>query len=151
MWRVEDLRGHEAYLDSNVIIYAFEGAEPAALRSLRALFADLASGATGARTSLLTRAEVLVRPLRERQDELAAAYRELLSGTRDVAVQPIDAAVVDRAAALRASHHALHLPDALHLATAVLCRCRYFVTSDKRLPASVGSVTVMPLHLLSPG
>lgn len=149
MWTLEDLRGQQIYLDSNVIIYAFETADPAMLRELRALFADIASGATRSRTSLITRAEVLVKPLRDRQDDLVRAYREFLSGTGDIAVQPIDAGIVDRAAELRARHRALRLPDALHLATAVLCECAYFLTSDARLPAGVAGLHVLPLQQLA--
>ena len=151
MWKLEDLRGHEAYLDSNIIIYAFEAADATTLHGLGALFADIGSGATRARTSLITRAEVLVRPLRDKQDDLVRAYRELLSGTQDIAVQPVDAGIVDRAAALRAAHRALRLPDALHLATALLCECRYFLTSDKRLTATIPGVEILPLHQMRRG
>ncbi len=73
---------------------------------------------------MITRAEVLVRPLRDKQDELAGVYRELLSGTHDIAVIPVDESIADQAAELRAGHQSLRLPDALHLATAVLCHCR---------------------------
>lgn len=149
MWKVEDLRGHEAYLDSSIIIYAFETANATVLPALGALFADLGSGATRARTSLVTRAEVLVKPFRERQDDLVRAYRDILSGTQDIAVQPVDAAIVDRAAELRAAHRILRLPDALHLATAVLCECRYFLTSDKRLPKRIAGMEILPLHQLA--
>lgn len=146
MWKVEDLRGHETCLDSNIIIYAFETADPAVLSVLRALFADVKSGATRARTSLITRAEVLVKPLRAQQADFVRAYRELLSGTQAIAVQPVDAAIVDRAAELRATHRILRLPDALQLATAVLCECRSFLTSDKRMPKAIAGVQILSLH-----
>lgn len=149
MWKIEDLRGHEAYLDSNVLIYALEAADSAMLRELRELFADIGAGVTLARTSLIARAEVLVKPLRNRQNDLVRAYRELLSGTQDIAVQPVDAAIVDRAAELRALHRGLRLPDALHLATALLCECRYFLTSDKRLPGNMAGMKILPLHQLA--
>lgn len=149
MWRTEKLRGEEIYLDSNILIYAFEGAEAQRLPELRTIFSDIASGIVRARTSLIARAEVLVRPLRNKQQELVRLYREILSGRQDIAVQPVDAGIVDRAAALRAAHPVLRLPDALHLATAVLCDCRYFLTSDKRLPGNGLGIEVLLLHEIS--
>lgn len=150
MWRVEDLRGHETYLDSNILIYAFEAADPILMPGLVTFFADIGAGRTRVRTSLITRAEVLVKPLRERQLDLIDMYRQLLSGTQDIAVQPLDAAIVDRAAKLRAGHHALRLPDALHLATAILCECSCFLTVDQRLPANLAGVRILPLQQMQP-
>lgn len=149
MWRAEKLRGEEIYLDSNILIYAFEGAEARSTPELRVIFSDITSGVVRARTSLITRAEVLVRPLRDKQEELVRLYREILSGRQDIAVQPVDAGIVDRAAELRAAHRLLRLPDALHLATAVLCDCRYFLTSDKRLAGSNLGIEVLMLHEMS--
>lgn len=146
MWRAEKLHGEEVYLDSNILIYAFEGAAAPHLPELRTIFSDIASGIVRARTSLITRAEVLVRPLRDKQDELVRLYRETLSGRQDIAVQPVDVGIVDRAAELRATHPILRLPDALHLATATLCDCRYFLTSDKRLHGSSLGIEVLLLQ-----
>lgn len=151
MWRAEKLRGQEVYLDSNIIIYAFEGMDATSLRGLKVIFSDLATGVTHARTSLITRAEVLVRPLRDKQDELVRVYSELLSGTKDITVQAVDVDIVDHAAALRARHDSLRLPDALHLATAIHCHCRYFLTSDRRLATSRTGIEALTLQEMDQG
>lgn len=150
MWRVESLRGREVYLDSNIFIYAFESADHPALGGIRALLRDISNGTTHARTSLLTRAEVLVRPLREQQQDLAEFYRNLLSGTQPISVQPLDGAIVDRAAALRAVHGRLRLADALHLSTSLLCECDGLLTADKQLAAIDADIKVLPLHDMAP-
>ncbi len=61
MWRLDDLRGANNYLDTNVLIYAFEGDEADNRRyQLGALFRDLAEGRAQASASVITRTEVLL-------------------------------------------------------------------------------------------
>lgn len=48
-------------------------------------------------------------------------------------VLPITVAVYERAARIRATHVAIKLPDALHLATAIENGCGAFVTADAKL------------------
>lgn len=148
MWKVDDLRGQTAYLDTNIFINAFEARDPVLQRALDGLFADIDTGITRACTSLITRVEVLVRPLREGQTGLVRTYREVLSGAFDIVVLPVAVDIIDCAAQLRAARRGLRLPDAIHLATAMLCSCRYFVTSDKRLTGRFSGVEVLQLHRL---
>ena len=58
------------------------------------------------------------------------ATREFVS---DLAlhVEPISAAIAERAAILRASHRALKLPDALVIATADALDASYLLTADR--------------------
>jgi predicted nucleic acid-binding protein len=66
MWDCEQLAGKTVYLDANVFIYAFEGSHSLQLpsRAIARIFQMLATYQLSARTSALTRAEVLVHPLR---------------------------------------------------------------------------------------
>jgi predicted nucleic acid-binding protein len=78
--------------------------------------------------SAVTVAEVLVAPARAgRADEVEAHLRRL-----DVRVVDVDAGIARSAAALRAAHVGLALPDALVLATA-LAREADVMTLDKGL------------------
>jgi predicted nucleic acid-binding protein len=138
-WRVEELRGAFSYLDSNVLIYALEGAAASERRrGLRQLFQDLAAGGTRACASVVVRTEVLVHPLRSGDTRLADLYNVLLSGRGALEVLAVDQGVADMAAELRAERSALRVPDALHLATAVFHGCTHFVTGDRRLRHAAG-------------
>ena len=61
-------------------------------------------------------AEILVDPWRRGPDAVALVKRFLMD--LGVRIEPLTAAMAERAARLRASHRALRLPDALVLATA---------------------------------
>ena len=73
-------------------------------------------------------AEILVQPMRVGLEETIDAF---IADSR-IQVVSIDRSIARRAAALRAQHEALRLPDALALATA-LERDAMFVTLDERL------------------
>ena len=145
MWTVDALHGEASYLDSDVLIYGFEGPRDTVRSGVGAILRDIHLGRLRGYTSLLTRAEALVYPLRHSQTELANRYRALLSGEGAIVVQIPDQRTVDRAAELRAAHPVLRLPDALHLATALQSRCRSFITADKRLTVVSGRIEVLLL------
>lgn len=148
MWTVDAIHGEAAYLDSNVLIYGFEGQSGAIRSDVGALLRDIYRGRLRGHTSLITRAEVMVHPLRHSLTELADRYRSLLSGEGALIVQPLDQRTADWAAELRADYPALRLPVALHLATALRSRCRSFITSDKRLAAVSGRIEILLLGQL---
>lgn len=142
---VESLHGTSAYLDSNVFIYALEG-QVGPLRSAAAWLLRVAyDGSCVARTSLVSRAEALVRPLRMHQVTLADRYRGLLSGSGPVLVYALDERVIEFAAGLRADYPSLKLVDALHVATAVRTGCDVLITADRRLATVAARIQVVPL------
>jgi uncharacterized protein len=146
MWRPDLLQGALCYLDSNVLIYAFEG--PAhARRRLAVLFDQLAEGRALACASVLVRAEVLVGPLRDGDARRADWYLRLLSGRGAIQLMTLGPGTADLAAKLRAERAALRLPDALHLAAASLAGCDYFITGDRRLaPAATGRLHILDIE-----
>ncbi|MBK7002355.1 MAG: PIN domain-containing protein [Rhodoferax sp.] len=149
MWLADTVIGRTIYLDANVFIYAFEGTlappdvtNPAS--ALRAVFHLIQQGRTWARTSQMTRAEVLVHPLRNGNARLVDLYSSLLSGTEMIAMDAVSTAVIDRAARLRADFH-LRLADAIHLASAIESGCDALLTADKRLAACSALMAILPL------
>ena len=110
--------GPRLYLDANIFIYAFENTDEKSER-LRALIAATSSPRHRfLATSELTLAEIVVVPLRN-------GNRHLIS--RDV---------LWLAAVLRSENRELRLPDAIHLATAMLFGCDSFLSGDLRLTGS---------------
>lgn len=77
-------------------------------------------------------AEVLVGPSR-RGREAIAAVRDLVDRV-PVAIEPLDIEIALAAAALRARHRSLKLPDALVIATASHLQAEHLVTTDRGWP-----------------
>lgn len=148
MKSLDELNEANLYLDSNVFIYAFEAVSGPLRRSIGQLLRRIHTGQCTAGTSLIARCEVLVRPLRLRQTELADRYRALLSGAGAVTIHGLDEATVDSAAELRADYPALKLPDSIHIATALQSGCDAFVTGDRRLDIVSARIRVIPLDRL---
>lgn len=140
------LRRHEhVAIDTPVFIYHFED-HPRYSRLTVPLFEAIESGRCHAATSVLSRLEVLVKPLREGRDDLADAYRLILDTFPNLQQIGIDCRVADMAAAMRAAH-GLSTPDSLHLAGAIIAGCSAFITNDGEIPA-LESMEVLTLETL---
>ncbi|WP_183191777.1 PIN domain-containing protein [Ancylobacter tetraedralis] len=123
------------YLDTNAFIEAVETpgrtAEAFGMVLQRAGRSNLPIASV---TSELTLAELLVKPIRDRDEALVAAYNNLLAGGGEaVATIPISLDILRDAARILAHHKGLKLPDAIHVATAERASCTQILSSDKRL------------------
>jgi len=76
----------------------------------------------------------VITPMRQGRTDLVTRYRDVLTGARNLALVPIDPALAERAAALRAAHN-LRTPDAIIAATALETGCGYLITNDRRFKA----------------
>lgn len=139
---LSDLLGRRLYLDANLYIYLFEGAEPYRERMTR-LASEIDHRQIAVIASELIYAELMPRPLREGRQDLVEKYFELMQRTPSISLMPVDRRVILRAVRLRADA-GLRSMDALHLATALVHECRTFLTNDRRL-ASVGDLQVLTL------
>lgn len=79
-------------------------------------------------TSLLSRLECRVRPLRDGDVAVLTAYDEFFGGER-LDVIDINAAVIEKATELRV-RYGFKTPDALHLATAIVQNTDAVLTGD---------------------
>jgi predicted nucleic acid-binding protein len=121
------------YLDTNVFIKAVEGLDEAAAPA-KTLIETLRSRRAGiAATSEITFAEVPapskaagVLPLHIKR----RAYLDLLLWSGFIALIPVSRDILIETAALRAVGR-FKLPDAVHLASAIQVRCRFFVSADR--------------------
>lgn len=115
------------YLDSAPIIYLVEEVVPYASD----LEVRLSVPGTVQVCSDLTRLECRVKPIRERQDTLLAAFDRYFADII-AEVVPLSRQVVDQATILRASY-GFKTPDCIHLAAAIVHDCDLFLTNDHRL------------------
>ncbi|MDN2567333.1 type II toxin-antitoxin system VapC family toxin [Aquibium sp. A9E412] len=124
------------YIDANVFIAMVErsGRESEALIDL--FRAGRRQDRISFVTSELSIAEVLVKPLRDRDESLTELYLQWIGPSAGVEPQPVDRETLISAADLRAASPALKLPDTIHLATAMRCRCSSALTFDKRWSAA---------------
>lgn len=133
------------YIDTCAFVAAFE-ATGGESRLLRRLFAVLATRSSLAVTSDITLAELLApieRPGVMSVDERREVYLPLLETGGFVRFAPISRSVVLETVSLRAMH-SQKLPDAIHIATAIVEGCRFFLSSDrdaKRAPQSLRWLT----------
>lgn len=81
--------------------------------------------------SELTRLECRVKPMKEGNAKLLAAFDQLFAAT-GYETQALDRSVFEFATQLRAQHN-LKTPDALHLAAAIASGCEEIWTKDDRL------------------
>jgi len=127
------------YLDANAIIQSIEtdGAPLAMLMS------HVERGGVSLFTSELSLAEVLVRPLKEGQDQLVELYERLLAPQERLSVLPISRAILRSSAEIRAMLGNKG-PDAIHVATARATSCTLFVSSDTRLRLPDGMTRMEP-------
>ena len=147
MGMIARLANTPVYLDTNVFIYALEGHDRFAAAA-RAVLQAVCQNPSCSFTSELTLAEVLVHPLKHRNTNFAGNYRELLTDQSKLTLVPISRHTLIEAAGLRAST-SVKLPDAIHMATALLSQSQIIVTQDHGLPAT-GNIERLLLSTFCP-
>ncbi len=120
------------YLDANMFIEAFENEGPTADVAC-AVFEKVSSAALTGVISELIMAELLVKPLRSADQDLVNAYSRLIYTPNKFVVCPVDRDTLIEAARHRAANPSTKLPDAIHIATARLQKCKIFLTTETRL------------------
>lgn len=116
------------YLDACCIIYLIEAANPFHSAMVSRLVHHGVDPASRLITSRLSLLECRVRPVRDNDTALLAAYDAFFNADRLIAAG-LSAEVVERATRLRAIH-GFSSPDALHLGTAIEMRADTFLTGD---------------------
>jgi predicted nucleic acid-binding protein len=118
------------YLDANIFIAIKEIAGPAADLLLR-LLARARDRSCQLLTSELTSAGVLTKPLAQDRRDPISHYDLVIRDSSWLTVAPVNRVILRSAAALRAAHRSLKLPDAIHLATALETSCPHMLTADQ--------------------
>ena len=117
--------------DTSPVIYFVE-AHPQYDVVVTEVFQRVADGALAGYTSVITLSEVLVQPLLRGDAHLAQEYRDLLLRSRNFQTLPVDSAVAEQAAGLRARYR-LRTPDVVQIAVALEASCEAFLTNDAAL------------------
>lgn len=125
---VSPLFRQRVYVDASALIYAIE--TPQAYPGLQTNFLELfGRGELTIVTSWITFAEVIVKALQNGDKAAEAGYRDLFVPSTRFEILPVDKAIIDQAASLRAQH-GFKLPDAIHIATGMVAGCTFYLTGD---------------------
>lgn len=131
------------YVDANCVIYAVERIAPYDV-TLGPLWQAAASVQVSVISSELVVLEALVKPIRDKNARLEAAFRAFLFDSAEFRLAPVELRIIEHAAQLRAAL-GLKTPDALHAATALNAAAALFVTND----AAFRRVPGLPVAVLS--
>ncbi|MBS1530497.1 MAG: type II toxin-antitoxin system VapC family toxin [Bacteroidetes bacterium] len=143
---ITDFRNKTVFLDTAPLIYFIEG-HSQYQQHLKHIFEMNDEGGFRFITSSITLLEVLVKPLRENQTELADQYKNILLTASGIEIFDITNVLAIKAAEFRAKYN-LRTPDALQVATAIENKADYFLTNDVRL-RSVSEIISITLPELS--
>jgi len=114
------------YVDSGVLMRIVEG------DASRHAFLRQRADEVGAKvTSVVARTECLVIAIRQSDADIVDAY-EAAFASRDLDVIDVDGIIADEAAIIRATFN-LKVPDAIHVATAVIQSSNLVLTTDSDL------------------
>ena len=131
------------YLDANCFIYSVEGVEPY-YTILKPLWRAVGNKKFTIITSEITLLEVLVKPLKIGDFDVANDFRVILHQSPEVRMMPITQDILEDAARLRATT-SFKTPDAIHAATALGHQCVTFMTND----SAFRQITALPVMLLN--
>ncbi len=147
---VERLRGcGTVHIDTNPFIYFLEG-EGRRSQVVGSVLAEIGIGEFRGTSSCVTLLEVLVKPLRDGRRDLADQYRDILVNAASFALVPLDRAVAESAAQIRAKHN-FKTPDAIQLASALHAGATAFLTNDTQLRRFEGLDVVILDDFVAPG
>jgi predicted nucleic acid-binding protein len=135
-------RGVCIYLDANILIRMTEGV-PSDRQVIHTALAAYVAADAEFITSELAFTEVLVHPIRHKNQALIEDYHRLM--TNWVQPKPVSREVLVLAAELRAHTPSQRTPDAIHVATALLADAHIFVTGHRGIKNLPGQVT---LHIV---
>jgi predicted nucleic acid-binding protein len=126
------------FLDANIIIYSVEG-NPQLRSRISTQLAALHAGPTVLSTSILSRLECRVKPLRTKNQKLLDEYERIFSTYYLI---PIALPTIERATDLRAQHN-FKAFDAIQVASALEAQCDTFITADMQLARTRGISVVL--------
>ena len=129
-------------VDTAPLIYFIEDVTPYA-DLLHPVFDRLERHALAAVTSTITLAEILTKPLADKNFTLVDEIKFTLKTFSTLSMVAIDEKLAEVAALVRA-RHAIRLPDALQVAAAIQGEATLFITNDKRLK-NVNGIEVLVL------
>jgi len=114
-------------IDTMAFIYYFEN-NLRYLPFVKTLFEFVEEGKIKGKTSVITYLEILVRPKKEKRDDLIEQYEILLNNYPNLEIIPVNKEIADISSSLRARYD-LRIPDAIQLATSIVSGASALITN----------------------
>jgi predicted nucleic acid-binding protein len=144
------------YLDTNILIL-FKEIHCSEQENIVVFLAACRASGKIPFTSSLTYSELLVKPLADGNRDLIETYENWASTGSWLQTVPLLPDVLLIASLIRAGSRRTKLPDAIHLASAIVAGCDIFLSADTRLSdidelihPLRGKVPMTPLKVLRP-
>jgi len=117
--------------DTNCFIYLVEN-HPKFKPLIEEIFNQAGNDEIKLVSSVVTTAEVMVRPLKLKNKSLIDLYKSIFQAFPNLILMPIDLEASFLAAELRAKYD-IKLPDAFQLAAAIQAGANFFLSNDEKL------------------
>ena len=128
------------FVDSNIFIYALEASGEEGGSALQ-FFKEIKNKNPRVFTSVVTISEVMIKVFERKLDEKIDDYLGFISGNGAISIVEISRSTAILAAKLRAEHR-FKTPDAMQIASALLCNANEFVTADRGFPKKIEKMLV---------
>lgn len=119
------------YIDTAPFIYYLEK-NSLYFEKIRIFFMQCYNKKTSLVTASVTFEEYCVYPLSTGNNQAILNFEKFIDGM-NIQVIPIEKKIAFEAAKIRSKYQNLKALDAIHLATAILSDCKFFLTNDKQL------------------
>ena len=139
----ERIKGKRVYVDTNVLIYFFEG-----FLEYRHLIQEIADCVDDDEITLLTGeitiAEIMVMPFKKDDLRLINLYTTALNDTDFIHLIPTTQNIYLKTAFLRATFKSMKTPDAIQVASAIEGEADIFITNDKgiKTPSKIEKIVL---------
>lgn len=138
----EAISGKRVYVDTNILIYLFEGfAEYLPLMQQLAQCVD--SKEISLLTGEITLAELMVMPFKNNDTNAINLYTKALNDRKFITLIPTTQKVYIKTAFLRATLSGMKTPDSIHVASAVEGKADVFITNDQGIKTPKGLEKLM--------
>lgn len=135
------LKGKRVYFDTNTIIYFLEQHEPY-FEVVAPIFDMIGTGDISAFTGNITIVELLIKPIRDKNNALIQDIKSLLFDADIFTLIDSSRAIFLQAAEI-GGNNGLRSADALHFSSAVEANCTYFLTNDRGFTSAHGVEVVL--------
>jgi predicted nucleic acid-binding protein len=121
-------RHHVLAADTMIFIYHLQD-HPRYVSATQVILDSWEAGSHQGVTSIISLAEVLVKPLRDGNNVAAEDYRRLLTTFPNLRLYDVNRGIAEAAARFRAVH-GQPMPDMIQVATAIIAGATGFITND---------------------
>ncbi|MBT3275566.1 MAG: PIN domain-containing protein [Spirochaetales bacterium] len=117
------------FFDTAPFIYYFEDNRDY-VRLIDQLLSSIFENNSSFVTSYITYIELITKPKQLGRNDIVAKYRDYFTNSDNLSIYPLNLMVSEKVAEIKANYN-FKTPDAIQIATAIICGADYIITNDK--------------------